>query len=114
MSARIYCTIPETFRGFRELALMSAVANSAWCSTGEFWLMHDPETNEIFECAWNNKEGNIVAFREVPFAEFRMRLLGAAEQIISARIKQAIEKSAKETSELIAEAERFAEKLRQK
>lgn len=114
MSARIYCNIPGSFRGFRELETMSAVANQAWCERGEFWLMYDAETNEVFECAFNSEYSVIVAYREVSIEELRKRLSGAAQSLINARIQEAIEKASTEASAILAEAEKFSLKLHQK
>ena len=114
MSARIYCTIQGTFRGFRELESFSNIVNTAWSKDPRFFPMYDPETLEVFECSWNAEESLIVAFAEVPLKEFRMRLAGAAETLIKERTHEAIIKASGEASEIIAEAEKFTLKHRQK
>ena len=107
MSARIYCTIQGTFRGFRELESFSHIVNSAWSKDPRFFPMYDPDTLEVFECSWNAEESIIVAFAEVPLKEFRMRLAGAAEALIRERARKAIIEASAEASDILAEAERF-------
>ncbi|MBQ4604286.1 MAG: hypothetical protein IJB16_06760 [Clostridia bacterium] len=114
MSARIYCTIQGTFRGFRELESFSNIVNEAWAKDPRFFPMYDPDTLEIFECSWNAEESVIVAFAEVSVKEFRMRLAGAADTLIKERTRKAIIEASSEASEIIAEAERFTLKHSQK
>lgn len=107
MSARIYCTIQGTFRGFRELESFNNIVNNAWSTDPRFFPMYDPDTLEVFECSWNAEESLIVAFAEVPLKEFRVRLAGAAETLIKERTRKAIAEASEEASEIIAEAEKF-------
>ena len=108
MSARIYCTIQGTFRGFRELESFSHVVTNAWSKDPRFFPMYDPDTLEVFECSWNADESVIVAFAEVPLDEFRVRLSGAAETLIKERVHKAMIEASAEASEILAEAERFS------
>lgn len=108
MSARIYCTIQGTFRGFRELESFSNIVNEAWSKDPRFFPMYDPDTLEIFECSWNEEESSIVAYAEVSLHSFRMRLAGAAETLIKERTRKAIIEASAEASEILAEAEKFS------
>jgi hypothetical protein len=108
MSARIYCTIQGTFRGFRELENFSHIVINSWSKDPRFFPMYDPDTLEVFECSWNAEESVIVAFAEVPLKEFRERLSGAAETLIKERTRKAIIEASAEASEILAEAERFS------
>ncbi len=108
MSARIYCTIQGTFRGFRELESFSNIVSEAWSEDPRFFPMYDPETLEIFHCSWNAEESSIVAYAEVSIEEFRKRLSGAAETLIKERIRKAMIEASAEASKILAEAEKFS------
>jgi hypothetical protein len=107
MSARIYCTIQGTFRGFRELESFSHVVTNVWAKDPRFFPMYDPDTLEIFECSWNAEESSIVAYAEVSIDEFRKRLSGAAETLVKERIRNTMIEASEEASEILAEAEKF-------
>ena len=112
MSTRVYCKIFGSYNGFRSLERFSDVVNNAWCSDPRFFIMYDPDTLEIFQCSFNKEESLIVAYAEVSVQEFRMRLAGAAEQLIQERTHQAILEASEEASRIYAEA--FTLQLRTK
>ena len=114
MSTRVYCKIFGSYNGFRSLERFSNVVNNAWCSDPRFFIMYDPDTLEIFQCSFNKEESLIVAYAEVSVQEFRMRLAGAAEQLIQERTRQAILEASEEASRIYAEAEAFTLQLRTK
>ncbi|MBE6771004.1 MAG: hypothetical protein E7547_02510 [Ruminococcaceae bacterium] len=107
---RVYCQIPEVYDGFRNLEKFNEVATSSWSPAGEFFPMYDPDTSEIFECAFNAQEGLIVAYKEISVEEFRARLQKSAEKLISARVQQAIIEASKEASRIYETIE-FSSKL---
>lgn len=73
---RIYMSIPNLYKGFRNLEPFCAELNGSWSKRGEIFPMYDPKTLEIFECGFNSNMGMIVAFAEIPMSEFRKKTKG--------------------------------------
>lgn len=101
----VYCFVPGQFRGFRDLEMFCREATSAWSKNGQIFPMYDPETKEIFECAFNAESGYLVAYASVSMAEFRKRLEDVAQRMIKDAMYEAMQKASKAVADLYAEIE---------
>lgn len=104
MKTKVYCQIPEVFKGFRELCFFKKVVSDSWCKTGQFFPMYDEDSGELFECAFNPDSGLIVAYAELDNKEFRKRLENKAQELINMELTEAIIKASAKASELLKEA----------
>lgn len=104
MTSRVFCIVPEQFRGFRELASFRPEVSSAWSKTGEFFPMYDIDTNEIFECGFNSEKGLVVAFNSISAKEFRARLEHIAREMLISDVQKAISEASRKASVLLSEA----------
>lgn len=66
--------------------------------------MYDHETNEIFECGFNNVRCEVVAYREVSVSEFRNRLTKCAQDMLIAEARKAIIEASAKASVILSEA----------
>lgn len=104
---RVYCKIYGVYEGFRVLEMFDPMVGKVWSSTGEFFPMYDPETNEIFECGFNSAFSTVVAYAEIDVKDFREKLKECAQEVIEKRVREAIEKASNEVAPLWMLAEFF-------
>lgn len=104
---RVYCKIYGVYEGFRVLEMFDPMVGKVWSSTGEFFPMYDPETNEIFECGFNSAFSTVVAYAEIDIKDFREKLKECAQEVIEKRVREAIEKASNEVAPLWMLAEFF-------
>lgn len=107
---KVFCCIPNEFKGFRDLERFSNEVSNAWSKTGEYFPMYDIDTCEIFECAFNAEYGAIVAYAPVSIEHFREKLEKAAQDLIQARVQLAIAEASEEAARIYSSIA-YAEKL---
>lgn len=107
---KVFCFIPNEFKGFRDLERFSNEVSKAWSKKGEFFPMYDIDTCEIFECGFNAEYGSIVAYGSVSIEQFREKLETAAQELIQARVQIAIAEASEEASRIYSSIA-YAEKL---
>jgi hypothetical protein len=107
---RVYCCIPNVFKGFRELESFNSEVSKAWSQKGDIFPMYDSVTGEIFECAFNVEYSVITAYAEVSIERFREKLTSAAQNLIQSRVQLAIAEASEEAARIYSSIS-YAEKI---
>lgn len=107
---KVFCCIPNEFKGFRDLERFGDEASRAWSPRGDVFPMYDFDTLEIFECGFNAEYGSIVAYAPISIERFRERLENAAKELIQARVQLAIEEASEDAAKIYS-CIAYAEKL---